>query len=351
MFTNIKDEYQILDDMMELTVVDTTKSVGGLLYDALAPCANQLAEQYMEIRSNLARSFVEYSDSEYLDMKAKEFGLERKDANKAVATVEFNGLKGTVIPVGFSVKSKSGLTYKTTEELTIGSSEVVVGTVEAENTGTAYNIAINQITEIPVTLTGLFTVNNIVEATGGSEIEEDDSLRERILDKMQNPAASGNANHYKLWAMTNAGVGDAKVHPIWNGPGTVKVTLVDTNKYPANAETVKEVYDYIESERPIGATVTVVPADKRYINISVTVVTNDGTDISAIQEKLEEKVISYLKDIAFTTNYVSIAKIGSLILSIDGVLDYDVLKLNDKPNNVSVAPTEVAIIGEVIVNG
>lgn len=351
MFTNIKDEYQILDDMMELTIVDTDKNVGSILYDALAPCANQLAEQYMEIRSNLARSFVQYSDSEYLDMKAKEFGLERKQANKAVATVEFRGLEGTVIPIGFSVKSKDGLTYKTTETLTIGISGVIEGNVEAENTGTSYNIAINQITEIPVALVGLISVSNIVEATGGSEIEDDDTLRYRILDKVQNPAASGNANHYKLWAMTNAGVGDAKVHPIWNGPGTVKITIVDTNKYPANAETVKEVYDYIEQERPIGATVTVVPADKRYINVSVTIVTEDGTDVGAIQDKIEESVVSYLKDIAFNTNYVSIAKIGSLILGIDGVIDYDMLKLNNRSNNVSIAPTEVAIIGEVIVNG
>lgn len=351
MFTNIKDEYQILNDMMELTVVDTTKSAGGLLYDALAPCANQLAEQYIEIRSNLARSFVEYSDSEYLDLKAKEFGLSRKEANKAVATVEFTGLEGTIIPMGFSVKSRAGLTYKTTEQLEIGRGGTVTGNVEAEGTGPAYNTAINQITEIPVALVGLMAVNNTVEATGGSEIEEDDSLRDRILDKVQNPAASGNANHYKLWAMTNAGVGDVKVHPIWNGPGTVKVTLVDTNKYPANAQTVKEVYDYIESERPIGATVTVVPADKRYINLEVTIVTNDGTDIGEIKEKIEESLSSYLKEIAFKTNYVSIAKIGSLILSIDGVLDYDMLKLNNTSNNVSIAPTEVAIIGEVVVNG
>ena len=56
----------------------------------------------------------------------------------------------------------------------------------------------------------------------------------------------GNDTDYKRWAK-QAGAGDAIVISTWNGPGTVKLVLVDGNGKPANAKLVQDVYNYIVS--------------------------------------------------------------------------------------------------------
>lgn len=62
--------------------------------------------------------------------------------------------------------------------------------------------------------------------------------------------------------------GGCESHSLWNGNGTVKVLVTDVNKNAASQELQKKVADYIETVRPIGATVTVTaPA---YLNINVT---------------------------------------------------------------------------------
>lgn len=60
--------------------------------------------------------------------------------------------------------------------------------------------------------------------------------------------------------MEVAGVGSAKVVELPGGPGTVGVTLVDSNDRAPSEEIVEAVTAHIEEERPIGAAVTVTAA-------------------------------------------------------------------------------------------
>jgi uncharacterized phage protein gp47/JayE len=350
MFTNIKDEYQILNDMMELVVVDTNKNMGGFIYDSLSPCANQMAEQYMEIRSNLARSFLEYSDGIFLESKAREFGIERKQGSKAIAKVIFEGIEGTIIPIGFKVQTKSGIIYETIDSYTISETGRIEGYVKALENGDIYNTEIDEINQIPVVLTGLFSVRNVEKASGGSYEETDEDLIARTLEKIRNPATSGNKAHYMQWALSVETVGAAKVLPLHEGPGTVKVLVIDINKEPANSAIIKEVYDLIDTERPIGVTVTVESAKTLPIDIKADVLLDDTVNVESVKTELEKAVSDYLKDIAFKKDFVSIAKIGSMLLSINGVSDYSNLTINGRSYNTNIAFDEVAVIGGVVLN-
>ena len=350
MFTNIKDEYQILNDMMELVVVDTNKNMGGFIWDSLAPCANQMAEQYMEIRSNLARSFLEYSDGEFLESKAREYGVERKKGSKAIAKMMFEGIKGTIIPIGFKVQTKDGIIYETIDSYTINEAGKSEGYVQALEYGDTYNTEIGEINQIPVVLVGLISATNIEKASGGSYEETDEDLITRTLEKIKNPATSGNANHYMQWALSHESVGAAKIFPKHKGPSTVKVMIIDINKQPANSAIIKEVYDLIEEERPIGAVVTVESAKVLPINIEADVELDGTVDIEVIKNELEQAVSDYLKEIAFKKDSVSIAKIGSMLLSISGVSDYGDLTINSRSYNAYINYDEVAVIGGVVLN-
>lgn len=59
--------------------------------------------------------------------------------------------------------------------------------------------------------------------------------------RVQRPPTSGNGYQYRQWAMEVAGVGSAKVVELPGGPGTVGVTLVDSNDRAPSEEIVEAV--------------------------------------------------------------------------------------------------------------
>lgn len=65
---------------------------------------------------------------------------------------------------------------------------------------------------------------------GGEDTEGDSSLLNRYYAKVRSPGTSGNRADYLIWALDIPGVGAAQVQPLWNGPGTVKVVIIGTDK-------------------------------------------------------------------------------------------------------------------------
>ncbi|MCY9218915.1 baseplate J/gp47 family protein, partial [Bacillus haynesii] len=115
---------------------------------------------------------------------------------------------------------------------------------------------------------------------------------------------SANKMHYKQWAEEVDGVGRAKVFPLWDGDGTVKIVITNAKMEPASDTLVDKVKDYIdpdpgkgEGQAPIGATVTVESAVYKKVDIEVTVVPEPDYSIEDAQKEIEEKVKSFFKEI------------------------------------------------------
>lgn len=308
---------------------------------------------YIELDRVIKLGFAQTTYGQYLDMRAAEHGLERKLATKATGTKANNnplkiiGSNGTVVPLGSIFTTKAGIVFKTTEEVVIGESGQVYVDIEADVAGASGNVPAGTITEIPISIPGVTSVMNENPTTGGTDTETDADLLARLLEKVRLPATSGNVAHYLQWAKEVNGVGDAKVIPTWNGPGTVKVIVIDSNKQPASADIVTAVANHIEEVRPIGATVTVISAAGLVINVSVVLILDQAYTLAQVQPVIETAIANYLKEIAFRQDYVSYAKIGSLILETPGVLDYSNLTLNGGTANVSVGTEQVAVLGTV----
>ena len=103
-----------------------------------------------------------------------------------------------------------------------------------------------------------------------------------------------------------------------------------------------------EGQAPVGAYCTVTAATGLDIDIETTL-DYDG-DETIIREEFEQKVTEYLASIAFQSNYVSIAKIGDILLDIDGVNDYLDLELNGSATRVASPEKSVAILGTVTIH-
>jgi len=343
--------YEAIMTRLLSKVPDTLdKREGSFVWDALSPAALELAQLYMQLDLVLQWGFAQTTYGQYLDYRAEEHGLTRKPATKATGQVIITGANGTTIPAGSLLATGAGVQFQSLADVTIGETGTVIANIEAVEAGVSGNVPAGAITQIPVSIAGVTAVTNPTATSGGTDEESDADLLARLLERVRNPATSGNAAHYKQWALEVSGVGDAKVLPLWDGAGTVKVVIIDSNKQPASTEIITAVTNYIEDVRPIGATVTIVSATGLEIDVSATVTLATGAVLADVQAAFEAALAAYLQHIAFKQNYVSYAQVGSLLLDTPGVLDYSGLTLNNGTGNVSIDDTEVAILGTVTLN-
>lgn len=328
---------------------DYDKSEGSFFYDAIAPVAIELEKSYAMQDSILKSVFVDTATGESLERKCSELGIHRKSATKATGKVQITGAIGATVAKGIYVATEI-VTFVTTESLTIGDTGKAFVNVECTESGVIGNVAANTIKYFSVTLEGLTAVINPEAFTSGYDKESDESLRERFYGKVNTPATSGNASHYEQWAKAVTGVGAAKIFPTWNGPGTVKVVICDSNKKAVNKELIDQTKEYIESHRPIGANVTVESAAEKTINITASIVLGNGVSLAQVKSNFESELAQYFKAIAFRDNYISYAKIGSILYDIYGVADYSALKINEGNNNITLLETEIPVLGTVVIS-
>ena len=303
-------------------------SSGTYTYDIEKSTATEFENVYDIISSLDSYFYASTATGKYLDMRVGEFGLERKEASYATGYVTVSGNVGAKVSVG--------------EKVAAGN--VIFNITENDSAGVKGNVEKGKINRFPVTIQGLVSVTNEISTTGGSDKESDVELRKRFTEYVSHPITSGNKWQYISWAKSVDGVGDAKCLPLWNGAGTVKVIIVDSEKQLAGSELINKVQSYIDEQCPIGADVTVTTATAVSINVTFSADVDESTI-----ESIKSNIRSYLRDVSFANGYVSYAKIGQTILNTDGVDDYSNLKINSKTENIAISETEIAVLGGVAV--
>lgn len=335
----------IKNDILSRMKTDIDTREGSYTNDMISTVAYEIWNAYQSLDSMLPIVYVNETSGDYIDKRCSEYGIKRKTGTKATTVLTITGTNGVVIPNQKAFLTNDGLEFLTDKKVTVADGVAIVTATAAEE-GSEYNVAAGTIVNQYVNLTGILSVTNAV-ATGGNEPETDAALVTRLYNYLQQPATSGNIANYKQWAMEVEGVGDVKVFPLWNGPGTVKVTIVDMDKQPVNETRIQKVAEYIETVRPIGANVTVASGVSKPINISATITLAPGYGTQAVRDELHRDLETYFKSIAFTMTYVSYAKIGNILLSTEGVLDYNNLLINEDNVNIALDDDEVPILSTV----
>ena len=335
----------ILKELQQNSKTDASKFEGTFEYDVFASNSIEFAKQEVEREQQYKAAFAQTSWGEYLTMRAAEHGVFRKAAVKAIGKVTVQGT-GTV-PAGSIFATATGINFIAQAETKVDRQADIE--IEAQQAGTAGNVTENLITVIPMSIPGISSVNNSEATHDGFDEETDEDLYERLDFKVRMPATSGNAYHYKLWAMSVEGVGKAGVKPLWNGNGTVKVIITDSNNNPASEDLLKKVADYIAEQAPIGATLTVTAPTIVAINIALTVTKGTG-DIEGIKKAVDNYFISD----SFDGKTVSYALVGKSILTnsdITLVSDWDDLTINGGVENIAITYEQMPKVGKVVLNG
>ncbi|MDF2923180.1 MAG: Baseplate family protein [Paenibacillaceae bacterium] len=339
----------VLSGMLGRIPAGISKHEGTFTYDVSSAFAVELAMAYTQLDRLLRLGFAGSSSGIYLDMRANEHGLTRKAAVKAYGQITVTGSNGAVVPQGTVFATATGTRFTTLTAVTIPAGGSAAVSVEAEKAGSTGNAAAGTVTQIPVSVAGISMVTNGLPLTGGYDAEDDAGLLGRLLLRVRNPSTSGNAAHYKQWAMESEGIGDAQVFPLWNGPGTVKVVLLTPDKRAPSADAVNTAAAYIGQERPVGAAVTVAAATEVPINVSVDVALSGGGTLAGVKSAVENGLREYLKSLAFADPVVRYTRIANIILDTAGVQDYTALTVNGGTGNIAVAEGSAAVLGMVAV--
>lgn len=344
----METEQAIHNRMLSNIDEEHDKSDGSFIFDSTEVAAIEFAEQQKEIKKVQDKLDVEnLTGDELTRFVYQRTGQKRKPATKGTTTVIISGSTGSEINIGDLVGTDT-INFVSVEQKTIGESGMVHLLVESEEYGIIGNVPANSINRFPASISGLVDVYNPEPVTNGYEEESDDELRQRYYDKLQRPGKAGNKYHYEEWAKEVVGVGGVRVIPRFNGPLTMKVVIIDSNKQPANMELVQAVTEHIENEMPFGVEeLAVLSATGLPLDISVTLTLSSGYIEAAVIETIKKNVAEYLKKIAFQSTFVSYAKIGSEIIDSEGVLDYANLLVNGGISNIPIDDEEVAIVGGV----
>lgn len=352
----IKTADQIEADMLNEMSKKYEKSDGFLTRSIIKSESIELSVIHQLVKDIVKMFNVDNLEGEELEAVVYDrTGITRKPATKAKVQLTITG--NAAIAVGDMFSTSNNIVFISTESKAIVASGTIIA--ECSEYGILGMVGAESITEMPVTITGVQSVTNLEPSYDGFEAESDEALRERYYIFLRTPATSGNIYHYQLWASQVTGVGRAKIFSLWNGPNTVEVVIIDSNMQPASSDVVNEVQTYIDplenqgagyGQAPIGAYCTVNSATALNIDINVDVDLMEGIELIDVQPEIETKITNYLRDIAFEKDYVSYAMIGSKILEVEGVLDYQNLTLNSLvASNIPIGNHEVATLNSVVI--
>lgn len=339
----------ILSRMLDKVPSNMDKREGSIIYDALAPSAIEMQLMYIELDVILKETFGDTASREYLIRRASERGLTPYCSTYAILKAEFN----MEVPIG-SRFSLNDLNYIITEKI-LGYSYMI----QCETLGSEGNRYFGDI--IPIDYIKGLTFAQITEILIPAQDDEDtEDFRERYLNSFSSQAYGGNVADYLEKTNSIDGVGATKVTPVWNGGGTVKLTILDAEYNKATEtliEIVQETMDPTQDASgiglaPIGHVVTVGTIEEVVINISTKVVTSTSVNFEYVKAEVTTLVNTYLNSLKkewADESYivVRIAQIESAIMSISGVVDISDTSINGVEENLILNGEQIPILGVI----
>lgn len=343
----ILTQEQFLNRMLGNLNNHEDKTPNSFAYDILSATAIVFQDVQLLIARLEDLFDVDKREGEMLDKFIFQItGLTRHQATKSTGHVTVTGEKGTVIRMG-TIFLAGDLEFISLEEKTIEENNVKIK-VECQTAGSVGDVVPNSITKMKEPNGKIHDITNEEEFTNGYDEECDEDFRERYKDKLLNPPKAANPSHYKLWATEIDGIWTAKVFRTWQGPGSMRVVVVGTDRKTVDSEMIEKVKKHIMEEAPIEyKKLTVESAKEKLLNINVKIIFNDGYTEKDIKSKLKKQIEDYLFNISFRENEVSVAKIGSIILGLDEVKDYKELKINNVTTNITLADDEIPILQQI----
>lgn len=395
----------LLSSALSRVASPVDKREGSMVMNGVAPSMAELAQLYIAADFVLQATYILTAPREYLIKRAHDRNMDPYPASAAVYRAEFNievpvGTRFSCEDLNFVVTARmdpeadteTGLSHQVTCE--------TPGTVANSYGGTL----------IPVEYVQGLTRAELVELLiPGDDEEETEAFRQRVLDSFQSQAFGGNQADYREKVLAMPGVGDLKIHPVWNGDispaslipgeeveswysstistlsgpvaawltaiytaakekkltvgGTVKLVIMASDFKAPTPTLLEEIQTAIDPEQnageglglaPIGHVVLVSGVTEEEIDIELHLTYASGWGWDAVKSYVEAVLDAYFVELSqdwassdFLT--IRISQIESRILAECSSMITDIggTKINGLESNLTLGPDSIPTRGEV----
>lgn len=204
------DAKKIYDEI----ITSVEKKVGESLYpgDERRLFSNVIAAIFIAMFNQMndasKQKMLRYARGDVLDALGERVGVERQAASPAETTLRFSVdaafSQNIIIPKGTRATGDSTRFFATTTNVVITAGELYVDVpAQSVGGGVDYNdIAVGAINVIVDPVPYVDAVSNTTVTSGGTDTEDDDSLRERIRIAPSTLSTAGPIKSYEYWAKT-----------------------------------------------------------------------------------------------------------------------------------------------------
>ena len=303
--------------------MEDTADLAVRLYAAAA----EIHALYIYADWALTQSFPQSAAGKYLDYHGQLRGITRKSGHKAGGILRFKidsaRAEPLRVPAGTVCTTAGLVRFVTTEDALIRAGALYAdAAAEAEVVGTAGNVPAERITNMTRAPVGVTGVTNPAAFAGGSGEEDDESLRERILDSFIRLPNGANAAFYELRALSHPGVEAVRVIPRHQGIGTVGVVVSAAGGVPEQV-LLQEIQDDLDSVREIAVDVTVMAPEPERMDLAVRILPKPGKSFDSAQAAVRTALTAWF-DGGLLGKPVYRTQLGKVILDTGVVETYTI---------------------------
>ncbi len=322
------------------------KREGSIVFNATAANTLEIIQALQALKANIDESFADTMSRGKLIRRAAERGLKPLDATKAK-------LKG-VFNININIVERFSL-----DDLNYAVLSKIVDfeyVLECETFGEIGNQFLG--TLIPIEYIDGLTSAELTEVLISGEDEEDTELfRTRYFNSFESQAFGGNRADYIEKVGALQGVGGVKVYRAWNGGGTVKLVVIDSNFEKPTPTLIDTLQETVDPQGQQGDGVGLAPIDlgvtDSAIDIETLITYQSGWDWAAVEPGVQAAIDNYYVELKETwagsdVLVVRISQIETRLLGVPGIVDIADTKLNGLQQNVVLDAVSIPIRGVVI---
>lgn len=249
------------------------------------------------------QNLLPFAEGDKLDYLGATYAVARKKSLSAKTSVQFTTSdienETVVVPAGTRVSAGGGIYFALDEDLTIlANTGSAVGSCTCTVAGPGGNgLAKGAITTLVDQLPYIASVSNVTESAGGTDVEDDDTYRDRIQAFPESLSAAGSDGAYKYFAKSASPLID-DVTVTSPEPGHVYIYPLLKNGEQAPEEIQKEVLAVCDDRKVRPLTDHVYckqPTEVSYdVDITYYISSDDRSRANAIDTAVKQAVDDYV---------------------------------------------------------
>lgn len=341
---------KIVDEMMEDMPNGMDTSEGSLIYNACAKQAARLEQAYIDLGAVADNQYPDTADLDHLIKFGQERGIYIQEATPA----EFEGQFNVAVPIGTEF-SGDDYNYIVTELI---NDEEHKYRLECEDAGSESNGWTGD-------LMCLDDVDGLEDAiltkllVEGTDEEDEESYRMRLLDSFEIKPFAGNRKYYLQEIGNLDGVDGVKVYR--RTGSNISVIIISEDFRKPDESVVNNIQTQVDPTQnsgegigiaPIGHCVVVTGADEYTINISANISCESGYTTDGLKSQIEDAVEKYMLGLRQTWAdsdhlVVRVSGVENAIYNVEGVEDIKNVLLNGSTSNVTLNENVIPVKGAV----